>query len=117
VEELLRIGERVAQVAQPFHLRLDQAEVWPQGGIAHLAPAHIPCQLLALREALMLAVVQAEINCDQRTFRPHLTLARRARAQDVPPVFTPIDWNVGELSLVRSILGSGHYVVLARWRL
>ena len=117
LQALLRIGARVAQAEQPFELRLDQAEVWAQGGIAHLAPAHVPRQLLALCEALKLAAVNAEINCDQGPFRPHVTLARHAQAKDVPQNFAPVSSNVGELALVRSILGSGRYVVLARWRL
>ncbi|MDE2465775.1 MAG: 2'-5' RNA ligase family protein, partial [Alphaproteobacteria bacterium] len=103
--------------AQAFTLHLDQAAVWPQGGIAHLTMGHLPRELLALRAALARAVEQVGIGCDQRAFRPHVTLARHAQTSHVPQAFAPMTWPVAELSLVQSMLGAGRYAVLDRWEL
>jgi 2'-5' RNA ligase len=115
LQDLVHIGAAVAAAAKPFALRLDQAAVWPQGGIAHLAPSHAPRELTALHAALLQAVALAGVPCDKRSFRPHLTLARHATAGQAPQAFAPVAWQAGELSLVQSMLGSGRYAVLDRW--
>lgn len=117
LQDLVGIGAKVASATRALTLHLDQAAVWPQGGIAHLAAGHLPRGLLALRTALVQAVEQAGIGCDQRAFRPHVTLARHAQASHAPQAFAPIAWPVAELSLVQSMLGSGRYAVLDRWGL
>ena len=117
LQDLVGIGAKVASGAQAFTLHLDQAAVWPQGGIAHLAAGHLPRELLALRASLVRAVEQAGIGCDPRALQPHVTLARHAQASHAPQAFAPVTWPVAELSLVQSMLGSGRYAVLDRWGL
>ena len=117
LQDLVHIGAAVAAAARPFALQLDQAAVWPQGGIAHLAPSHAPRELAVLHTALLQAVESAGVPCDKRGFRPHLTLARHATPGQAPQAFAPVVWQAGELSLVQSMLGSGRYAVLDRWEL
>ncbi len=115
LQDLVGIGAKAASAAQAFTLHLDQAAVWPQGGIAHLTTGHLPRELLALHAALARAVEQVGIGCDQRALRPHVTLARHAQTSHAPQAFAPMTWPVAELSLVQSMLGAGRYAVLDRW--
>ena len=111
------IGARVAQASPAFDLCLDTVAVWPGGGIAHLAPSTVPTALDTLHAALAAAVAGAGIPHDRRRFRPHVTVARRARADQAPPAFEPLRWHADSLVLVRSVLGAGRYLVLGRWPL
>ena len=117
LQDVVRFGAKIASEAKPFRLQLDHAEIWPQGGIAHLAPSHVPGELTALRVALAREAQKAGIPCDVRPFKPHVTLARRAQARLAPEGFAPILWHAADLCLVRSVLGTGRYAVLARWTL
>ncbi len=115
LQEVVALGAKIACEAQPFRLRLDQAEIWPQGGIAHLAPTQVPRELTELRVGLARAAKAAGIPFDARPFRPHVTLARGAQASLPPEGFAPIFWHAVDFCLVRSVLGTGRYAVLARW--
>jgi 2'-5' RNA ligase len=117
IDELLRAGAEAAASCRGCRLVLDRAEVWPAGGIAHLSPSRIPTALQALHDALLAGALAAGTQADRRTWRPHLTLARRAREEQVPPEFEPLAWQVRGFSLQRSRLGSGRYEVLGRWSL
>ncbi len=117
VGELLRAGARTAASCRGCRLVLDVADVWPAGGIAHLSPSRIPASLQALHDTLLAGVLATGTQADRRAWRPHLTLARRARAEQAPREFEPLAWQVRGFSLQRSRLGSASYEVLARWRL
>lgn len=117
LDELLRVGAEAAASTRGCGLVLDHAEVWSNGGIAHLAPSRIPPQLQALHDMLLAGALAAGLQADSRPWRPHLTLARRARAEQAPRAFEPLTWRIGDFSLQRSLLGSGRYEVLARWNL
>ena len=117
VPDLLRVGAEAAASGRGCTLLLDHAEVWTSGGIAHLAPSCIPPQLQALHDTLLAGALAAGLPADSRTWRPHLTLARRARPEQAPRDFEAPAWQVRGFSLQRSRLGSGRYEVLARWRL
>jgi 2'-5' RNA ligase len=117
VGELSHAAARAAASCHGCTLVLDRGEVWPAGGIAHLSPSRIPASLQALRDALLAGALAAGTQADDRAWRPHLTLARKARAEQAPGEFEPLAWQVRGFSLQRSRLGSGRYEVLGRWRL
>ena len=117
VGELLRAAAVAAASCRGCRLVLDRAEVWPAGGIAHLSPSRIPASLQDLHDALLACALAAGTPADRRAWRPHLTLARRAREEQAPREFEPLAWQVRGFSLQRSRLGSGRYEVLGRWRL
>lgn len=118
VARLLDAGAAVARSAQACVLRLDHAEVWPDNGIAHLAPSVVPPALRALREALLDAVLAAGVTADRRPWRPHVTLARNALGAKPPAAgFAAEDWRVRGFSLLRSRAADGPYGELGRWRL
>ena len=101
----------------PFELTLDAVGVWPESKILWLAPSTMPAALGELEERLWTALVERGFRGEERVYRPHVTLARRARPVDsaVEPVLFP----VRELALVESFPDGRnvHYEVLERWPL
>ena len=117
VGDLLQVGAAAAESGRGCTMLLDKAEVWQTGGIAHLSPSCVPPALLALHDLLLDGALAAGIPVDRRTWRPHLTLARKARSEQAPTTFEPLPWQIRGFSLQRSRLGSESYEVLARWPL
>jgi 2'-5' RNA ligase len=120
--ELTGQGLDVARAVPPisvggFELTLDALGIWPESKILWLAPTNPPEALGDLEAQLWDRLVARGFHGEERTYRPHVTLARRARPVDAP--VTPITWGVQDLALVESFpYGRNvHYEVLQRWRL
>lgn len=96
---------------RPFELTLDRAEVWPRG-LAVLRPATPPPPLQDLHAQLREALQRMALPVQDRAFRPHVTLARKA-AGAVPPIEPPaLRWRVCGYVLVQSrggYHGLAHY--------
>jgi 2'-5' RNA ligase len=85
-------------------LALDRASVWA-GGIAVLEAAQVPAPLARLHAALADRLRAMEIPLEDRPYRPHVTLARKAHGAE-PPCFAPLRWAAGpRYALVRSAGG------------
>lgn len=92
-------------------LALDRACVWP-GGIAVLEAAQVPAGLAQLHAALAERLRAMEIPVEERPYRPHVTLARKAHGAE-PPAFEPLRWTAGRrYALVRSVGAGGGYETL-----
>jgi 2'-5' RNA ligase len=120
--ELTRAGLEAARAVPPvrvgaFELELDALGVWPESKILWLAPSRMPRALERLEERLWDGLVARGFEPEDRAYRPHVTLARRARPVDAG--VTPVRWAVSELALVESFPDgrSVHYEVLERWPL
>ena len=82
-------------------------------------------ELGQLARAVRRSVDWVRPELEERSFRPHLTVARVGRRQSspiprLPPAFSPIPgWSVTDVELMRSQLGSGpaKYTRLAGWKL
>jgi 2'-5' RNA ligase len=100
-----------------FELTLDELGVWPDSKILWLAPLAPPPALGELVARLWGGLAERGFRPEQRVYRPHLTLARRARP--VEEAVTPVRWPVRELALVESLpYGKNvHYEVLEQWPL
>jgi 2'-5' RNA ligase len=100
-----------------FDLTLDVLGVWPQSRILWLAPQEVPAALTDLESLLWDELEERGFRREERVYRPHMTLARRARPLDEG--VTPVHWRVAELALVESLpFGRNvHYEVLERWPL
>jgi 2'-5' RNA ligase len=100
-----------------FELTLDALGVWPESRILWLAPLAPPPALGELEARLWEGLVDAGFAPEERIYRPHVTLARRARPVEEP--VEPVSWSVHELALVESLpYGRNvHYEVLERWPL
>ena len=107
--------ERIPELATrftPFALRIARAELWPQA-IAVLEPEAIPAPLLALHAALARTLGGARLALDERRFRPHVTLARRAHGATAPAKTRHIDWRIERFHLMSSTPGTqGGYTTL-----
>lgn len=110
-----RLPELLAGFAVPFEtFRLDLGTpvLWPHG-IAVLEPFAEPPALLALHARLADALVGLGLQPEQRSYRPHVTMARRAGGVAVPQDGPPIAWQADRYALVES--QGGVYTVLREY--
>ena len=95
-----------------FTLVLDTAELWPNR-CAVLGASRTPPALVALHAALAERLRQLHLPVEERAFRPHVTLARKA-AGARPSEDTPkMRWVVRGHVLVQS--AAGRYTPIARY--
>lgn len=74
------LQERVGLIhMEPFRLTFDRLEFWARPRVASLAAATVPPELQKLVEMLNLALADLGIRTEDRTYRPHITVARNAR--------------------------------------
>ncbi|TFW33270.1 RNA 2',3'-cyclic phosphodiesterase [Massilia horti] len=111
-------SERVPEIMQglavpfaPFRLSLGQAKLWPHG-IAVLEPHMEPDELLQLHADLAQALVALGLLPEERKYRPHVTMSRRAPNAIAPTDGPLIDWEIQRYALVESRPGNGGYAVL-----
>jgi RNA 2',3'-cyclic 3'-phosphodiesterase len=113
-----RVAELVDGLRVPFEsfsLELGGGEVWPNG-VAVLLPREQPAALTRLHVQLGKAVRQLQLPVDERPYRPHVTLARRARGAMPPPREANLRWRVDcGYVLARSLPGGAGYEVLHRF--
>ena len=115
-ESLPALLDGLAVPFTPFRLQLGVAELW-HNGIAVLSPQDTPQQLLDLHTALSGALPGVGLQPEQRPYRPHVTMARRAKGVAVPQNGPVIDWAVDHYTLVESKTGDGSgYTVLREYR-
>jgi len=114
----LAVARAVPPIAvAPFELTLDAIGVWPESRILWAAPQGPPEALGELEAALSERLVERGFQADDRIYRPHVTLARRARP--IEAAIEPVRWRVEDLALVESFPDGRnvHYEVLERWPL
>jgi RNA 2',3'-cyclic 3'-phosphodiesterase len=99
----------------PFSLNFGRAEIWG-GGIAVLSPEQTPEELTELhaRTGAALGAVGMAPG-DDRPYRPHVTLARRARGSKPPAQDPCLRWEVDGFVLAESLPGGRGYKVLDRF--
>jgi 2'-5' RNA ligase len=71
-----------------------------------------PAPLMDLQARLGLALDALGLPVEQRPYRPHVTVARKAQGA-VPPGATPVPWAVRDHALVVS--AGGEYAVMERY--
>jgi len=123
-EELLprlcQLGCQVASQQAGFRVVLDQLGVFPQAKVTWIGPSQAPRQLLELEQALRAGVLALGLPLDERPYRPHLTLYRKARP--LPPSAgpcSPITLPVSGFHLYESCSTPDgvQYCKLASWKL
>jgi 2'-5' RNA ligase len=102
-----------------FTLQLDQLAYWPKPRVSLLQPSQIPDPLLSLVGMLRGRLSEGAMVFDVRSYKPHVTLARRAAARDSRHLSAPIEWRVDGFCLYVSDWRTPgpHYSVVNRWRL
>jgi 2'-5' RNA ligase len=112
-ETLPALLDGLAVPFTPFALGVTQAALW-HNGIAVLAPPAAPQALLALQGRLSQALLALGLQPEARTYRPHVTMARRAAGAGLPAEEAAIEWQVDGYALVES--RGGRYTVLREYR-
>ncbi len=119
-----RLGEAQAAAdavgAEGFELSLDTLEHWRKPKILCLTPTVTPAPLTQLARDLAARLTEAGFDLDQRPYRPHLTLARKAAYLPADASLTkPIPWKASEFVLVESRQDSrgSFYGILKTWPL
>ena len=93
----------------PFELAFGASTVWPHG-IAVLEPLSAPPALLELHRLLGERLAYAGFTPEARTYKPHVTMARRAGAS-TPPAHSPsLHWQADGYALMES--AGSRYTVL-----
>ena len=102
--------------AQPFTIQFDQLSFWRKPRILCLTTQQYDQQLLILLDALKRELEQCGMVMEDRPYKPHITLARKAlRLIDMD--IQTIKWQVYSFCLVESLSTPDgvHYQVLQRW--
>jgi 2'-5' RNA ligase len=103
--------------ALSFPMRLDCVGAFRKVGVAWAGVESPPPELLALQSKLMRALARLGFTFEERAYVPHMTLVRKVRGPVARAGIEPIEWPVGEATLVRSDTGTGRYTRLSGWHL
>lgn len=112
-------GIGAALEGAPMRVTLDVQGGFRRAGIAWIGPSCAPPALAALACTLAGALAQGGIGQEERPFHPHLTLARKCRGPHAQAAVGPYEWDVGEVSLMRSDTRAegARYEPIAQWPL
>lgn len=112
---LLRaLGEHLS--LPPFELTLDRIGHWPRPAVLWVGPSEMPIQLRHFQQGLEEALAAIGFEPETRTYRPHVTLARKIRRPLQEAEFEPLVWPVKEWVLAESRPGQRPlYHPIARW--
>lgn len=86
-----------------FRLRFDRITFWQRPKIASLNPRNTPDELVALVNALEEKLKAFGFVPNERVYRPHITVARRARTFPELPLARPLDLDWSSFELVESV--------------
>lgn len=112
--ELRALGGALA--LPPCTLRLDRLGHWPGPRVLWVGPSETPGALLDFQAGLERAVQDLGLAPDPRPWRPHVTVARKARQALVDTAFSPLEWRLGQWALLESRPGARPlYHPLGRW--
>jgi len=117
VDSLRRLAAVIR--ARSFVLALDRVGGFQRTGIAWLGSSAPQAELLALHDDLAAALRSRAFQVEERTYAPHLTLARHSAAVIDQRLSEPIRWRVTSFALSASELGQDGpaYRTIAEWPL
>jgi 2'-5' RNA ligase len=84
-------------------LPVEEARYVRENEMVWVRPRETPAALKALFDALSIELYREEFILERRPFAAHVTLIRKARRAELPPL-PVVDWPVREFLLVRSAL-------------
>ncbi len=114
------IHEAASQIqGQSFELEIDWLGYWSKPKVLWFAPSRVPDELQHLVGSLKSGLKQCGFEPESRPYRPHITLARKARPREECALGQSLNWKVREFALIRS--DTGHpppfYDVQKKWTL
>ena len=86
-----------------FRLRFDRITFWQRPKIASLNPRNTPAELTELVKSLEEKLLPFGFVPNERVYRPHVTVARRARTFTDVPLARPLDLEWSSFELVESV--------------
>ena len=86
-----------------FRLRFDRISFWQRPKIATMNPRNVPAELEQLVKSLEQILIPFGFEPNERVYRPHITVARRARTFAEVPLTRPIDLEWSSFQLVESV--------------
>jgi 2'-5' RNA ligase len=98
----------------PFALALGRPQVWGNG-VAVARPQDMPMLLRSLQARLVNRLHEAGFVVEERPYRAHVTLARKAAHATAPQQALSVEWPVNDHVLVRSLPGGRGYEVIERF--
>lgn len=105
IPDLQQTASEIA--VEPFRLRFDRIEYWPRPKLACLVGATNPPELQRLVAALNSTIIEFGDLPEERAFRPHITVVRRARAFETQRLAQPVAMEWSDFELVESISQPG----------
>jgi len=87
---------------EPFELELTSIGWWKKPGVLWIGPQHIPQSLANLVESIKQIVEQQGLETDKRSYKPHITIARKVKQDQLPEQSIDIRWQVNSFALIES---------------
>ena len=118
LEALKLAAEEVS--AKRFELCFDQARYWGHNHILYAAPGDVPPKLVQLVSELTRHLIEHRFKFEEREYKTHVTLLRKAQWRDEPlPEMPPVRWRIKDFVLLQSEPQNEgvHYRILARFPL
>ena len=115
---LLSLGDTLP--APSFDVSLDSLELWRRPEVLCLAASHTPAALQGFVDRLNAILEAAGFPVEKRPYKPHLTLARRARQRPEPAApLPPFAWRPRHWCLAESrpVDPGSPYRILRSWPL
>ena len=105
--------------ANAFHLKLNRAGCFSRAKVLWLGCEQVEPALQDLVSSLNHVLLDCGYVAEDRSYTPHVTLARKFNGKHVPEIDCEIDWSVDSFALVESVSVAGgvEYKVLKSWRL
>ncbi len=88
---------------EPVRLRFDRLEFWPRPKVASLVTPNVPPELQALVQQLNAVLLRAGKLVEERTYRPHITVARNARPFETMRLAQPAVFEWSSFELIESV--------------
>jgi 2'-5' RNA ligase len=96
--------------AEPFRLRFDRVEFWPRPRVACLIAPTTPPELDRLVASLNNLLLDFGVQVEDRRYRPHITIARRAKRFEALRLAQPALTEWSGFALIESISQPGGVV-------
>ena len=104
-------GERIPDLQaavdhlQPIDVRLrfDTLKFWQRPKIAAMLPVTVPPELTQIVHGIEQALLPFSFTPNERTYRPHITVARKVRAFDTVRLARPFELSWASFELVESV--------------
>ena len=102
---------------EPFELELTSIGWWKKPGVLWIGPQHIPQSLTNLVESIKQIVEQQGLETDKRSYKPHITIARKVKQDQLPEQSIDIRWQVNSFALIesKSTDMGGVYQIVQQW--